>query len=134
MILSTSDIREKLLKTALVYTAAAVFCAFAGAVYEKFGHGVYSYPMIYAFGFPLAGGALPALVSAVLKNPKLPPWQARYFYHSALAVFTVGSVFSGVLEIYGTTSRLSKIYPAAGAVLLLISALSLTSLCKNREV
>ena len=33
----------------------------AGAVYEHFSFGVYSYFMIYAFSIPLAGGALPFL-------------------------------------------------------------------------
>ena len=33
----------------------------AGAVYEHFSFGVYSYFMIYAFAIPLAGGALPFL-------------------------------------------------------------------------
>ena len=34
-----------------------------------------------------------------------------------LAAWTVGSIFRGALEIYGTTHALTLVYPAAGALL-----------------
>lgn len=46
-------------RTAFVYLLVSLFCALFGAVYEVFSHEVYSFYMIYAFAFPLAGGTLP---------------------------------------------------------------------------
>lgn len=41
-----------------------------------------------------------------------------------IAVLAVGSVFQGVLEIYGTTNRLSIIYPVAGTAFLFTGLIS----------
>lgn len=41
-----------------------------------------------------------------------------------IAVLAVGSVFQGVLEIYGTTNRLSIIYPVVGAAFLFTGLIS----------
>lgn len=38
-------------------------------------------------------------------------------WHMGLAALTVGSLFGGVLEIYGTTSRLLSVYPLVGGIL-----------------
>ena len=59
-------------KTALVYLLLSLFCVLFGAVYELFSHGVYSFSMIYAFVFPLAGGALPFLLLGFCKMKKYP--------------------------------------------------------------
>ena len=42
---------------------------------------------------------------------------SRCLYDSGLAALTAGSVFRGVLEIYGTTSRLSAVYWICGTAL-----------------
>ena len=95
-----------------------MFTAFFGGVYEIFGHGVYSYYMLYAFAVPLVFGVLPNLISAVRGTPR--PHKVAYnLYNSGVATLTAGSVFEGVLEIYGTTNRLVYIYLIAGAALFL---------------
>lgn len=38
--------------------AVSAFCTVFGEVYEHFSHNVYSAYMVFAFAFPLAGGAL----------------------------------------------------------------------------
>lgn len=43
----------------------SIVLAAAGAVYEHFSFGVYSNFMIYAFAFPLIGGALPYLIMSL---------------------------------------------------------------------
>lgn len=93
-----------------------MFTAFFGGVYELFGHGVYSYYMLYAFAIPLAFGVLPNLIAAVRGTPK-PNKIAYNLYNSGVATLTAGSVFEGVLEIYGTTNRLVYIYPIVGITL-----------------
>ena len=55
----TSD--NRYLKTSFIYLIVSIVLMIAGAVYEHFSFGVYSYFMIYAFAIPLAGGALPFL-------------------------------------------------------------------------
>lgn len=93
----------------------SIFFALFGAVYEHFSHQVYSYFMIYAFALPLVLGVLPWTLALRLGGriragvPAL--WDA------AVLTLTLGSVLRGVLDIYGTTSRLLIVYPAAAAVL-----------------
>ena len=120
MILSTSDIdiQHKAAKTAFAYLLISLFCALFGAVYEMYSHGVYSFYMIYAFAFPLAGGTLPFSVFSLLHNPKYPGAVSRNLYHSGIATVTVGCIVRGVLDIYGTTNRLTEIYWYAGVSLI----------------
>ena len=83
-----------------------IFSAAFGAVYELFSHGVYAYGMLYAFAFPLLGGLLPAFLLSRngRRFPSAVSWQLWHFGISAL---TVGSLYSGALEIYGTSSQLT---------------------------
>ena len=97
-------------KTALVYLILSVFCALFGAVYELFSHAVYSFYMIYAFGFPLVGGALPYGILSAFHLSKSSSALARNLYHSGIVTLTVGSIVRGVLDIYGTTNSLSRYY------------------------
>ncbi|MCR5502471.1 MAG: hypothetical protein K6F53_05655 [Lachnospiraceae bacterium] len=43
-------------------------------------------------------------------------------YDAGVVTLTLGAVFKGVLEIYGTTSHLSVVFPCAGGALLIFSA------------
>lgn len=98
-----------------------IFCALFGAVYEIFSHGVYSFGMIYAFAFPLLLGVVPFTIMAMLRR-RAPESILTGVYHAGVACLTVGSIMSGVLEIYGTTNRLLFIYYLAGAAMVLLSA------------
>ena len=91
------------------YAVAAAGTALFGAVYECFSHQVYSKAMIFAFLIPLLGGLIPCR--------DRPSERSRSLWDAGLAALTVGSVFRGILEIYGTTSRLSAVYTGAGAIL-----------------
>lgn len=96
------------------YLLISMLCLLFGAGYEQFSHQVYSGYMVYAFVFPLVGGALVFLTMARFKCRK---WRRRSMslYHSGIASFTVGSIMKGVLEIYGTTNELLRIYWYVGA-------------------
>lgn len=94
---------------------SAVWFAFFGAVYERFSHEVYSYYMIYAFAVPLVMGALPYSIMA-LKHCR-PDRKFLHLWNSAVITFTIGSIFKGVLDIYGTTNSLLTVYPIAGLIL-----------------
>ena len=105
------------------YAAAALGTALFAAVYECFSHRVYSSFMIFAFLIPLLGGVLPCSVLTAATPRRQPGMLSRSFYTSAVAALTAGSLFQGILEIYGTTSRLSRIYWLTGAILLLLALL-----------
>lgn len=117
-----SDNTMQAAKTAFVYILLAVFCALFGGIYEYFGHEVYSFFMIYAFAFPLAGGALPFFIIFWSKAKIYPCAAARNLYHSGIATLTVGSILRGVLDIYGTTNSLVQYYFYAGIVLSIAGA------------
>ena len=117
---STQDARERI---AFRYLLITIFTALFGAVYELFSHGVYAYGMLYAFAFPLLGGVLPCLLQK-RQGVRLPSDTALQLWHFGISALTVGSLFSGALEIYGTNSRLTAVYWLAGGVCLLLSALT----------
>ena len=116
---------------------AAIFAGISGftlvfaAVYEYFSHGVYSNAMIFAFLIPLLMVTIPYLFGGRLgrgslfgaKGRRESAYMAFSFYESAVVTFLCGSIYSGILEIYGTTNRLSVVYPVAGGGLLLLSAI-----------
>ena len=96
-----------------------MFLALFGAVYERFGHGVYSYYMIYAFALPLALGLLPALLFGTAKREIVSSRRGRHYWNAGVATLTVGFLFKGALDIYGTDSPFFIVYIIAGAALLL---------------
>ena len=106
----STSVRVPYIRRALWQLGWTAFLAFFGAVYEHFGHGVYSPFMIYAFALPLSLGALPWCALALKPRRAVCEGAARLWD-------------SGVLDIFGTTNRLVAVYPAAGAVLLLTGAL-----------
>ena len=104
------------LKKHLVFNlAGTLFLVLFGAVYEMFSHGVFSFFMLYAFAVPLVFGVTLYLVLLFLG--KYPDRVFLNLWNSAIAAFSAGSVFQGVLEIYGTTNSLIIVYPIAGCVL-----------------
>ena len=137
----------KLFNYACICLTAAVLCALFGAVYEVFSHGVFSFYMIYAFAIPLCLGTFPLMIILLCAGRKTEKpeiidfkeaetlyeedryWENSCLYlfpgrtalnawFSGIAALTVGCLFQGVLEIYGTTNRLIVVYPVAGVVLL----------------
>ena len=116
--------RNAQLKTHLMFNVAGtIFLALFGAIYELFSHGVYSYHMIYAFGFPLIMGVL--LYAVLILRGKYPRRSFLNVWNTAIATFSLGSVFEGVLEIYGTSNPLVIVYPIAGGILLIIGLIML---------
>ncbi len=117
MTLSISDTepgKRNMRKISLIYLLVAIFCALFGIIYEQFSHGVYSGYMIFAFAFPLIGGTLPFAALSLFAHGLLPGRLPRFLYNAGIAALTVGSMMKGVLEIYGTTNDLLKIYRFAG--------------------
>lgn len=98
--------------------AAAALLGF-GLVYECFSHQVYSSFMLGAFLLPLLLGALPCALLERAPHRFRPGALTRCFWGSGIAALSAGSLFRGVLEIYGTTNRLGAVYWWAGGLLCL---------------
>ena len=109
-------------RIALNYLAASVICAAIGLIYELFSHGVWSTYMTLGWVFPLVLGTLPNLIIR-LTGAREPGVAAENVYACGIATFTTGCMLKGVLEIFGTTSHLLKVYPIAGTALTAIGAL-----------
>lgn len=121
-------------KLAVIYFCFSAFTALFGSVYSAFGHGIVSYPMLLAFLYPLIMGFIPALILTLTKKGLVPCMLSRYLWHSAVACLTVGSVFRGVLDIFG--SHLSPYPPAyrvAGIVFLVASVIAGFALKNKKE-
>ena len=115
----TKPNRQRYMQTVTSYLLVTLFCVMFGGIYERFSHEVYSFFMIYAFVFPLAGGVLPFFL--LMKHKKAYPSSfAASCYHAGIATLTTGSLLCGALEIYGTTNVLTTIYWILGAALLFV--------------
>ena len=118
----------------ITLTTAFVF-AFA-KIYSIFSHGVSSAFMSYAFLLPLSLIFLPKLLNLCTGNRL---WNgsletegeegeknlflsslASFLWKSGVAVLTVGSIYKGVLYIYGTSGTFEWIYLVVG-ILALVS-------------
>ena len=119
----TSADRDYMKKTVRVYLYVSLVTVIFGHVYEHFSHGVYSREMFWAFLIPLFAGA--GVFRAVsLLNLRTPPDKNEMMlYHWGIAALTAGSLFQGVLEIYGTENPLVKVYGAAGAALIALGVI-----------
>lgn len=118
-ILAIDKTAEETKKIVLEYLILTIFFALFGAIYEVFSHGVYSYRMIYAFGYPLMLGLVPMLIIHFSRIKKMPGTLSGQLCRCGIYALTIGSVVKGVLEIYGTTSRLSDLYTPTGYLLIL---------------
>ena len=123
--------RTELAKNRDRWLLATVGTVFFSAVYECFSHQVYSRAMILAFLYPLLGGLLPATL-LMMKAELQPGAWARSLWGAGIASLTPGSLFRGVLEIYGTTSRLCAVYGLLGWTLLTLGFLSWTLELRRR--
>lgn len=136
--MSTSgDDRKKYAETARVYLIISVLCAVFGAVYELFSHKVYSFYMIFAFMIPLLGGFVPSLIMYALNVKRCRADAAGGLYRSGIATLTIGSIIKGILEIYGTTNALSRLYLYVGAALTIFGIILFFSIklqCFRRKI
>ena len=128
--MSTSAIDRPALPTAFATLVISAFVAIFGAVYECFSHGVWSGYMVYAFMIPLLLDAVPFTLLALRCRPMPGRWVLN-FHHAGVATLTVGSIFEGVLVIYGTTHPMTMVYWIVGPVLLLLGLL--THLLRRRD-
>lgn len=117
----------------MVYLCVTVFCAVFGSVYEIFSFGVYSFFMAFCFLPALVLGFIPFIL-IFLFGKQMPGRLAYNLYNSGVATVTVGFIFRGVIEIFGTTNKLAHIYSGVGAVFLLSGLIFwLTDIIRNKK-
>lgn len=129
------DAHRKEARLALVYLIISVFAAAFGAIYELYSYEVYSFFMLYAFGFPLVGGALPYMIASRSRKDDCYHEATACFGHCGIATLTVGSFVCGALEIYGISNRLTDVYWIVGSALLMIATLKwvLQMICRKKR-
>ena len=122
--LLTKKSDEKLDKISKIYLGISAFCIVFAAIYEYFSHEVYSAFMIFAFLIPFLGGTVVFYTIKRFATSTMPGELLVSLYNCGIATLTVGSIFQGVLEIYGTTNSLVNVYLVLGNMLI-ISAVAI---------
>jgi len=98
------------------YLVAAGFTVLFGAIYEYFSFSVMSFYMIYAFLIPFVGGFLVYYIRDMkCRSTRGIPTQ---IWGCGILTLTLGALFTGVAEIYGTTSKWSEVYLILGLICL----------------
>ena len=110
------------MKKSWIYLGISVFVFIFGQIYEYFSHGVYSSYMMYAFLIPFIGLFIPSFLNnlilkrTVSDNVTL-PWKC------GIATLSAGSIYKGILEIYGTSGTFEMVYLIIGSVLCIMAAI-----------
>ena len=113
---------KNVLRSLLIYLGISAFVAAFGAVYEHFGHGVVSLAMYLAFLYPLCLGALPYFILLFLPIKISPSFLTQNVYNAGVAILTTGSIYRGVVEIYGTPrEEMCLAYVIIGVSLIAVS-------------
>lgn len=134
-------------KSLLPITLTTTFVFVFAQIYGLFSHGVYSLFMTYAFLLPLILIFLPKLINLCTGNRL---WNlslenadeegekklffaslASFLWKSGVAVLTVGSLYKGVLDIYGTSGTFEWIYLAVGLLTLVSGGIGIFLLKKG---
>ena len=120
------------MKKSLIYLGISIFVFIFGQIYEYFSHGVYSSYMMFAFLIPFIGLFIPSLLNNLILKRKITdnvtlPWKC------GIATLTVGSIYKGVLEIYGTSGTFEQVYLIIGSLLCIIATIVLVTLRANTD-
>ena len=118
-----SPSRRRAKRSAMVGFSLALFCAVFTVIYEQFSHNAASPHMRSMFLMPLCGVALPALVGYFTPLHRLVTRAVFNLWNSAMAVWTVGCLFRGIVNISGRHTTLDRPYWVAGWVFIALSVL-----------
>ena len=124
MILSILDIK-KVRRNYLLYS---LFLIVLAIIYESFSHGVYSNYMIFSFIIPFIYGYCGSFLISI-GGSKL----GNMFYNLGIITLSIGSVFKGILEIYGTTNKLLYVYIIVGLFMAILGIIIYIHEYKNRN-
>jgi hypothetical protein len=105
-------------RAAVVGASLALLCVVFTAIYESFSHGAVSTHMRCMFLMPLVGCALPALLCLLTPLHRFVCRPAFNLWNSGLAVWAVGCLFRGIVNISGRFTDLDRIYWILGWIFL----------------
>lgn len=117
------------MKKTIQYLLLSVFIFVFAQIYEYFSHGVYSNYMLYAFLIPFLGLALPSFLLHSLK--KSLPANSRFLWQCGITTLTVGSIYKGILEIYGTNGYFEFPYLFLGVAFCIVAGITVFSRKKD---
>lgn len=109
-------------RTLITGASLALFCVVFTLIYEQFSHGATSAHMRCMFLMPLVGCALPALVGLVTPLHRFVCRPAFNLWNSGMAVWAVGCLFRGIVNISGRFTDLDQVYWVLGWVFLAAAA------------
>ena len=105
-------------RAAVVGASLALLCVVFTAIYESFSHGATSSHMRCMFLMPLVGCALPALLCLLTPLHRFVCRPTFNLWNSGLAVWAVGCLFRGIVNISGRFTDLDRIYWILGWIFL----------------
>ncbi len=114
--------RLRMRRALITGTSLALFCVVFTLIYEQFSHGATSIHMRCMFLMPLVGCALPALAGLVTPLHRFVCRPAFNLWNSGMAVWAVGCLFRGIVNISGRFTDLDGIYWVLGWVFLAAAA------------
>ena len=130
--------RRRAKRAATVGASLALFCVVFTFIYERFSHNAASTHMRCMFLMPLLGVALPAVIGCLTPLHRFPGRTAFNLWNSAMAVWTVGCLFRGIVNISGRHTTLDRPYWIAGWVFLGLALIAeiihFITLHKNRTL
>ena len=124
-------IRKKIIKNIVL----TVLCIIFSTIYECFSHQVYSIFMIGAFIVPLLAGVdINVIRWLVYKDIEISE-SALAICQCGVYTLTVGSIFRGILDIYGTTNSKGILFWYVGFLLIAIGgAIEFIHYVKERSI
>ena len=110
--------RRRMRRALITGASLAVFCVVFTLIYEQFSHGATSSHMRCMFLMPLVGCALPALLCLLTPLHRFVCRPVFNLWNSGLAVWAVGCLFRGIVNISGRFTDLDRIYWILGWIFL----------------
>lgn len=114
--------RRRMRRTLITGASLALFCGVFTLIYEQFSHGATSTHMRCMFLMPLVGCALPALVGLLTPLHRFVCRPAFNLWNSGMAVWAVGCLFRGIVNISGRFTDLDRVYWIIGWIFLAAAA------------
>ena len=114
--------RRRAKRAIIVGVSLTVFCLVFTVIYEHFSHNAASNHMRSMFFMPLVGVAIPALIGYLTPLHRFLGRAAFNLWNSGMAVWTVGCLFRGIVNISGRHTTLDQPYWIAGWVFIGLAA------------
>ena len=107
------------------YFVASLAAMGFSAIYEYFSHGVYSVFMVGLAVWPLVLGVLPSWLAGI-DGAAEPTPLVRTLLAAGILTLALGSLVTGVMEIYGSTSAFTPVYWVLGGAIMLAAFIAST--------